>query len=312
MKSETNLCHSDQSEVQDLSTSSHPSHQSCQGYEQLTALMQSSPIGDINGLVHGYRSEQIRSRYYGTGSVIDSVDHYGLNAVSPEDLHEGHTIGTSFKNYEPNGNYLNSSSSCSLGSSRVQDMCAGDQDFHYKNQHVACVVQTLLQAQDMKRLDEFLCSLPPMEEYQRNEDVLRAKASLAFHNNDFKELYRILEMQSYNPKHHKELQNYWYEAHYREMARTRGRPLGAVDKYRLRKKFPLPVTIWDGEEYVYCFKEKSRNALKESYKKNPYPSPDEKKMLSHKTGLTWIQGLSRSVIRSLCHSIALHNSQQLV
>ena len=29
---------------------------------------------------------------------------------------------------------------------------------------------------------------------------------------------------------------------------------GAVDKYRLRRKFPLPRTIWDGEETVYCFK----------------------------------------------------------
>jgi len=41
---------------------------------------------------------------------------------------------------------------------------------------------------------------------------------------------------------------------------------GAVDKYRLRRKHPLPRTIWDGEETVYCFKEKSRNSLKETYK----------------------------------------------
>ena len=43
---------------------------------------------------------------------------------------------------------------------------------------------------------------------------------------------------------------------------------GAVDKYRLRRKYPLPRTIWDGEETVYCFKEKSRNSLKECYKTN--------------------------------------------
>lgn len=46
--------------------------------------------------------------------------------------------------------------------------------------------------------------------------------------------------------------------------------LGAVDKYRLRKKYPLPKTIWDGEETVYCFKERSRNALKECYARNRY------------------------------------------
>lgn len=65
--------------------------------------------------------------------------------------------------------------------------------------------------------------------------------------------------------------------------------LGAVDKYRIRKKFPLPKTIWDGEETVYCFKERSRNALKECYDKNRYPNPDEKRQLSEITGLTLTQ-----------------------
>lgn len=45
---------------------------------------------------------------------------------------------------------------------------------------------------------------------------------------------------------------------------------GAVDKYRLRKKYPLPKTIWDGEETIYCFKEKSRNALKDCYTRNRF------------------------------------------
>ena len=62
-----------------------------------------------------------------------------------------------------------------------------------------------------------------------------------------------------------------------------------MDKYRLRRKFPLPRTIWDGEETVYCFKEKSRNSLKETYKVNRYPTPDEKKTLAKKTGLTMTQ-----------------------
>lgn len=87
----------------------------------------------------------------------------------------------------------------------------------------------------------------------------------------------------------------WFKAHYKEAEKVRGRPLGklktfhnffflksvkkslpaslfqtlgAVDKYRLRKKYPLPKTIWDGEETVYCFKEKSRNALKDCYTRN--------------------------------------------
>ena len=51
-------------------------------------------------------------------------------------------------------------------------------------------------------------------------------------------------------------------------------------------QYPLPKTIWDGEETIYCFKEKSRQALKECYTKNRYPTPDEKRGLAKKTGLS--------------------------
>lgn len=47
---------------------------------------------------------------------------------------------------------------------------------------------------------------------------------------------------------------FFYLAHYDEAEQHRGRPLGAVGKYRVRRKFPLPQTIWDGDETSYCFK----------------------------------------------------------
>ena len=52
----------------------------------------------------------------------------------------------------------------------------------------------------------------------------------------------------------------------------------------------MPRTIWDGEETSYCFKEKSRNVLREWYTQNPYPSPREKRDLAEATGLTTTQG----------------------
>ena len=85
---------------------------------------------------------------------------------------------------------------------------------------------------------------------------------------NFRELYSILEGQNFEVVNHSMLQQMWYKAHYMEAQKIRGRPLGAVDKYRLRRKYPLPKTIWDGEETIYCFKEKSRQALKECYKQN--------------------------------------------
>ena len=81
----------------------------------------------------------------------------------------------------------------------------------------------------------------------------------------------------------------WYAGHYAEAEQVRGRALGAVDKYRLRRKFPLPSTIWDGEQTVYCFKERSRRALKECFAVKRYPTTEEKRLLSEQTGLTLTQ-----------------------
>lgn len=105
----------------------------------------------------------------------------------------------------------------------------------------------------------------------------------------FKDLYRILESHNFSPASHPKLQNLWLKAHYIEAEKIRGRPLGAVGKYRIRRKYPLPRTIWDGEETSYCFKEKSRNILREWYQTNPYPSPREKRELAEGTGLTTTQ-----------------------
>ena len=69
----------------------------------------------------------------------------------------------------------------------------------------------------------------------------------------------------------------------------RNRSLTPVDKYRLRRKYLLPRTIWDGEEIVYCLKEKSRQTLKDGYRLNPYPTPEQKQFLAKKTNLTLMQ-----------------------
>lgn len=160
----------------------------------------------------------------------------------------------------------------------------------FSTDQVACLCEALLQAGNVDRLYRFLSTIPPSAELLRgNETLLKAQALVAFHREDFKELYSILESYDFHPSNHGFLQDLYLRARYKEAERSRGRSLGAVDKYRLRKKFPLPKTIWDGEETVYCFKEKSRNALKECYKSNRYPTPDEKKNLAKVTGLSLTQ-----------------------
>ncbi|XP_037609967.1 homeobox protein SIX3b [Sebastes umbrosus] len=155
---------------------------------------------------------------------------------------------------------------------------------------IASVCETLEETGDVERLARFLWSLPVTadgrDSISNHESVQRARAVVAFHTGNFRELYRILETHRFTRASHGKLQAMWLEAHYREAEKLRGRPLGPVDKYRVRKKFPLPRTIWDGEQKTHCFKERTRGLLREFYLQDPYPNPGKKRELANRTGLT--------------------------
>ncbi|TNN68405.1 Homeobox protein SIX3 [Liparis tanakae] len=155
---------------------------------------------------------------------------------------------------------------------------------------IASVCETLEETGDIERLARFLWSLPVTadgrDSISEHESVQRARAVVAYHTGSFRELYHILETHRFTRASHGKLQAMWLEAHYREAEKLRGRPLGPVDKYRVRKKFPLPRTIWDGEQKTHCFKERTRGLLREWYLQDPYPNPGKKRELAHATGLT--------------------------
>ena len=160
---------------------------------------------------------------------------------------------------------------------------------NFKPEQIACLCDALRQSGNMDQLSRFLWSLPPHDLLNGSESVLKARAAVAFHQGNYRELYAILENHNYEVGSHETLQELWYMAHYSEAAKLRGRALGAVDKYRIRKKYPLPRTIWDGDQTVYCFKEKSRDTLRRSYQSNRYPTPQEKRELAKATGLSLTQ-----------------------
>lgn len=164
---------------------------------------------------------------------------------------------------------------------------------------VAAVCETLEESGDVERLGRFLWSLPVAHpncaELNKNESVLRARALVAYNTGNFRELYHILENHRFTKSSHSKLQAMWLEAHYQEAEKLRGRPLGPVDKYRVRKKYPLPRTIWDGEQKTHCFKERTRSLLREWYLQDPYPNPTKKRELAQATGLTPTQGKCASV-----------------
>ncbi|ELU17225.1 hypothetical protein CAPTEDRAFT_180301 [Capitella teleta] len=162
----------------------------------------------------------------------------------------------------------------------------------FSSSQVTQVCETLEESGDVERLARFLWSLPPpgpglsSSDPARCEAVLRARALVAFHAGNFRELYALLESHKFSKDSHSKLQAMWLEAHYQEAERLRGRPLGPVDKYRVRKKFPFPCSIWDGEQKSHCFKEKTRNLLREWYLQDPYPNPTKKRELAKATSLT--------------------------
>ncbi|CAG2163815.1 unnamed protein product [Oppiella nova] len=175
---------------------------------------------------------------------------------------------------------------------------------------VAAVCETLEESGDIERLGRFLWSLPVAHpncgELNKNESVLRARALVAYHSGNFRELYHILENHRFTKGSHSKLQHMWLEAHYQEAEKLRGRPLGPVDKYRVRKKYPLPRTIWDGEQKTHCFKERTRSLLREWYLQDPYPNPTKKRELATATGLTPTQGTTSGFHAVAIHSLLLH------
>lgn len=135
------------------------------------------------------------------------------------------------------------------------DLHSSPTEMIFTAEQVICVCEVLLQGGYMDRLSSFLSTLPPSSSCLGElESVLKAKAAVTFHQGRFSDLYALLEGFPFSPRSHSFLQQLWLRAHYAEAEKQRGRPLGAVGKYRIRRKFPLPHTIWDGEETSYCFK----------------------------------------------------------
>ena len=166
-------------------------------------------------------------------------------------------------------------------------------------EQVICLCQNLM---NRKRFDLLAQCLEVVEQdfknnasfrgdFERNEKILIAKVYAADHKNDIKTVKTILQTHKFRPEHHKTLKDLWFSAHYKERQNSLNpkRHLGAVDKYRIRKKYPPPKTIWDGEETKYCFEMKDRSALMMVYRVEKFPSLEKKRELTMKTKLNLTQ-----------------------
>ncbi|KAI1730875.1 homeobox domain-containing protein [Ditylenchus destructor] len=119
--------------------------------------------------------------------------------------------------------------------------------------------------------------------------VLRAYLYALFHSGDYDTLFRVMAENSFPAYYQLELTDLWYEARYAEDQMRKHKKLGPVDKYRIRKKFPPPRSVWDGDEVIYSFKECARRVLKRFYEENKYPTSEEKREIARQTQLRIVQ-----------------------
>ncbi|XP_044731409.1 homeobox protein six1a-like [Chrysoperla carnea] len=250
-------------------------------HNQDNLFINTSSLTNLNNKQNSNNNNNSRSISDSNNVIVNLDKHKNNNNNNNSNNNNNETTKLiSFSLLSPNNSSHNNNSN--------SDLCIKS-DISFSAEQVQCMCEALQQRGDIERLATFLWSLPPCELLRGNESVLRARANVAFHRGVYHELYAILESHAFSINYHNELQALWFKAHYSEVEKVRGRPLGAVDKYRIRKKYPLPKTIWDGEETVYCFKERSRSALKECYARNRYPTPDDKRALAKRTGLTLTQ-----------------------
>ncbi|XP_054169081.1 homeobox protein six1a-like, partial [Oppia nitens] len=262
----------------------------------MSSMIHNSVMNNMQSSVpsmHTFKESNVRNiRYYTLEE--ETRDHITLNpAIISNEYCDEELQNNIMSSKNCAQNYLiNGNNGINVSNRQHSGQLNDDSEFSYAYsslQQTICLCQVFRQSSNTKKLAEVIKHMPQDDQFMRNQELLVARAILAFKEGNYKELYRILESQPFDEKHHKELQKLWLEAHYEELHKQRGKALGAVDKYRVRRKFPLPKNIWDGEEMIYCFKEKARSYLREFYKKNSYPSPKEKTELAKTTDLTLTQ-----------------------
>ncbi|KAL5259348.1 hypothetical protein ACHWQZ_G009705 [Mnemiopsis leidyi] len=124
---------------------------------------------------------------------------------------------------------------------------------------------------------------------QQREAALVDQIQEAHLQADHKRVMEMIATNCFSSTHHDMLQELWLSAVYGFAKSRRGKAPNAVDRYRLRKKYPFPATVWDGERTLYCYKQSARDQLEEFYQQNKYPTPLEKKELSERCDLTYMQ-----------------------
>uniref|UniRef100_A0AC34QEZ5 Homeobox domain-containing protein n=1 Tax=Panagrolaimus sp. JU765 TaxID=591449 RepID=A0AC34QEZ5_9BILA len=207
-----------------------------------------------------------------------------INDVNVDDNDSG-----SISTISPNGSSPTTTGTLSNYPSEfgTESSASEDQDYltEIDDEHLVCLCQSLNNSENVEKLD-WLLNKVPADRHKRVEEMMVARAQVLFRRQRYEELYEFLSSYHFSPAHHQVLQDIWKKAHYDQAKAGRNKALDPVARYRIRKRFQYPPTIWDGEKTSYCFKNKSRQILTEAYNNNPLPNPEQKLALAMQANLT--------------------------
>eukprot|EP00116_Pleurobrachia_bachei_P006326 sb/3466588/ len=117
---------------------------------------------------------------------------------------------------------------------------------------------------------------------------LLAFARTLLSRQSFHEFQQLVTCNTFPRDCQAELRDLWWESVYNNhMVKTSSTKLSSMQKYRLRKRHPLPRTIWDGEATSYNLRVSSREYLLTYYEKNPFPTADERRTIARETGSSY-------------------------
>merc|ERR1719410_749777 len=180
---------------------------------------------------------------------------------------------------------------------RTFENVAGQKRTRYEKQDLEGALKKLIEESDFDGIVDLFerISSQATDEETLTQHLNRAKCFKYFHSKKFDELYKLVDAFTFERAHHSELQKLWYEARYqdeqvrldkeRKAKKLPQRTVGPVDKYRIRKKYMLPTTIWDGMPIKKGYRESSRDLMRKFYEKNNYPTLEERRLIAEQSGL---------------------------
>ncbi|XP_019637243.1 PREDICTED: uncharacterized protein LOC109479694 [Branchiostoma belcheri] len=149
----------------------------------------------------------------------------------------------------------------------------------------------LLRGQRHTGLKDFLGLLgDQLHLYRSNPWVYRAQITENLRSGQFEKVFQLLQHFPFGPS--ADLVQLWDEAHYRQMERRTGKLLTPVGKFRLRKRFPPPLSIAPHGRKTLSLPREAKTKLQSwllDHQDHPYPSRVEKYDLAELTGLTFKQ-----------------------